>query len=151
VERGRIRPVALCVIRRGDDLLVFEGEDRVKGEVFYRPLGGGIEFGETGAEAAARELAEEIGAAVVGLAYLGTLESIFVHEGRPGHEIAMIYETAFADPGFYDREAIDIAEGDRVENTAIWRPLSAFRAGRLRLYPEGLLDLLAGPGTAPGR
>ena len=48
-----IRPIALAVPRRGDDLLVFEGHDPTKGQTFYRPLGGGIDFGET-AEAAVR-------------------------------------------------------------------------------------------------
>lgn len=42
-----IRPIALAIPRRGDDLLVFEYHDRSKGETFCRPLGGGIEFGET--------------------------------------------------------------------------------------------------------
>ena len=37
----------------------------MKGQIFYRPLGGVIEFGERGAETVARELKEEIGADVL--------------------------------------------------------------------------------------
>jgi hypothetical protein len=44
---NEIRPVALCVFRNNDGILVFEGYDDVKGETFYRPPGGGIEFGES--------------------------------------------------------------------------------------------------------
>jgi 8-oxo-dGTP pyrophosphatase MutT (NUDIX family) len=83
----RIRALAVCVVRRGEEILVFEGHDPVKGETFYRALGGGIEFGETGAKAAARELEEELGTRPRDLRYLATLENIFVFDGEPGHEI----------------------------------------------------------------
>lgn len=143
---GRIRPIALCVLRRGDAILVFEGHDPVRGETFYRPLGGGIEFGETGAAAVARELREEIGADLVGLRPLGTLESIFTHRGRRWHELVLLYEGAFADPALYDRDTFLVDEGDPPV-TASWQPIADFRAGRRTLYPDGLLDLLDQPGT----
>ncbi len=41
-----IRALAIGVIRRGDELLVYEGHDASKNKTFYRPLGGGIDFGE---------------------------------------------------------------------------------------------------------
>lgn len=41
-----IRPLAICVFRHAGRILVAEGTDEVKGETFYRPLGGAIEFGE---------------------------------------------------------------------------------------------------------
>lgn len=41
-----IRPIAVAVPRRGEDLLVFEYHDSTKDETFHRPLGGGIDFGE---------------------------------------------------------------------------------------------------------
>ena len=47
---GQIRPLALGVVWRGAEILVFEGYDHVKDETFYRLLGGGIEFGERGHE-----------------------------------------------------------------------------------------------------
>ena len=44
--KNNIRPIAVCVVRNNDNILVFEGYDPVKKETFYRPLGGAIEFGE---------------------------------------------------------------------------------------------------------
>ncbi len=41
-------------------MLVFEGFDQVKNKSFFRPLGGGIKFGESGAEALQREIKEEM-------------------------------------------------------------------------------------------
>ena len=97
----RIRALAICIFRRGNDILVIEAVDSVKGETFYRPLGGGIEFGETSAAAAAREVREEVGAEISELRYLGTLENLFIYEGTPGHEIVQVHEGRFVDGAFY--------------------------------------------------
>jgi len=59
-KKKRVRPLAICVVRRGDEILVSEGYDASKQQRYYRPLGGAIDFGETGQAAAARELQEEI-------------------------------------------------------------------------------------------
>ena len=53
-----IRPLAICLFSRGDQILVAEGFDPVKDETFYRPLGGAIEFGERAVQTLARELSE---------------------------------------------------------------------------------------------
>jgi len=47
--------VAICIFRRGREILVVEGWDAIKGRNFYRPLGGEIQYGETSAGAVVRE------------------------------------------------------------------------------------------------
>jgi 8-oxo-dGTP pyrophosphatase MutT (NUDIX family) len=124
-------------VRDADRLLVYAGYDAVKDETFYRPLGGGIEFGERGADAVARELHEELGATAGDVRFLGVLENVFTYVGEPGHEIALMYEVTLAEP---------VAHGTRVlddDAEAVWVPLSAFREGGSPLYPDGLLELLA--------
>jgi ADP-ribose pyrophosphatase YjhB (NUDIX family) len=138
-----IRPLALAVIRRGDDLLVFEGHDRTKNETFYRPLGGGIEFGERAVDALRRELREELAAELAGIALLGVLENLFTAFGRPGHEIVFLYAADLLDPTLYERDHVGHVLDDGSPVT--WQPLRRFTGqnGTAPLYPHGLADLLA--------
>jgi len=142
-REGKIRPLAIGIIMHEGRLFVFEGHDPVKNEIFYRPPGGGIEFGERGHEALEREFYEEFGAAIAGVRYLGALENIFTCNGKPGHEIVLCYETKFADPAFYRQETVAGHEDDSQPFHAMWKTLTDFREGRAILYPDGLLDLLA--------
>lgn len=138
----RIRPLALCVIWRGDEVLVAEGVDPTTDRRFYRPLGGGIEFGERGDAAAIRELREELGAAVTDLRYLGTLENIFRYNGTRGHEIVRLYEARFADDAWYARDELTGGEDDGTPIRAVWKSIAFFDEGHAPLYPDGLLELL---------
>ena len=137
----QIRVIALALVREADRILVSEAFDSVKRETFYRLLGGGVEFGETGRRAVTRELDEELGAQLEDVSYVATLENIFVYEGQPGHEIALIYEAAFRDRALYARDEWEIVdEGERVR--VLWKSLDDFRAGA-KLYPDGLLVLVS--------
>lgn len=142
MKKRRIRPLAICVFRRGDRILVSENYDPASGETFYRPLGGGIEFGERSIEAARREIREELGAEVRGLRLLGVLENIFTFDGRPGHEVVFVFDAAFVDPSFYERRELTGYEGGDEPFTVVWKRLSDFGPGAPPLYPDDLLDLL---------
>ena len=144
-KKKRVRPLAICVFRSRDRILVMEGYDSIKQEHFYRPLGGGIEFGESGAETICRELMEEIHVEVnrPSLRYLGALENIFTFNGKPGHEIVLIYDGALMDPGLYDQAAIVGKEADGEEFSAVWKSIGEFGVGKSILYPTGLLEMLA--------
>lgn len=139
----RIRPLAICVFRHHDRILVAEGYDPVKKEVFYRPLGGGIEFGEYSEQTIHREVWEEIGAEVRDLKYLGTLENVFVFNGTPGHEIVQVYDGVLQDAGLYEQPMIEGQEGN-IDATfqAVWKRVDEFGAGKSILYPTGLLKML---------
>jgi ADP-ribose pyrophosphatase YjhB (NUDIX family) len=142
-----IRPLALAVIRRGDSLLVFEGHDDFKDETFYRPLGGGVEFGESSKDALRREFGEELGAEIEVGERLDVLENVFTWQDRTGHEIAFIYEAVFVDPSFYERDEMKIIDEPAV---ARWVDVADFRDGSKILYPDRLVELLSadqGPGS----
>jgi len=140
--RGLVRAIAIGVIRDRDRLFVAEGRDVVTGETFYRPLGGSIEFGETGAEAVRREFVEESDRAVTQPTYIGTLENRFTNDGRPGHEIVLVYQTAFEDEAILGMDAVACREETGMPFTARWMPLDTFRNEGAPLYPDGLLELI---------
>ena len=140
---NRIRPLAICLFRHNDCILVAEGYDPVKKESFYRPLGGGIEFGEHSEQTIRREILEEIGAEVCELKYLGTLENIFVFNGTPGHEIVQVYNGSLRDTRLYEQTVIVGQEVDiNGSFRAVWKRIDEFGEGKSILYPTGLLEIL---------
>ena len=139
---NQIRPVALCVFLNNDRILVFEGHDSIKGETYYRPLGGGIEFGESGEVAVRREIFEELHSEIEGLKHVGFLENIFTFNGKPGHEIITIYDGILKESGLYDQAEIEVVEANGEIVRAMWKRLDEFGEGKSILYPAGLLELL---------
>jgi len=142
VIKGVIRPLVICVFRKGDSILVAEGYDYGKRDYYYRPIGGGIEYGEKSLAALKREVFEEIGAQIDQIKYLGTIENIFYYNGELGHEIVMVYDAGFIDESFYSRNTFEGKEDNGLVFKLKRLPLSEFENGSLRLVPDGLLDLI---------
>jgi 8-oxo-dGTP pyrophosphatase MutT (NUDIX family) len=135
---SRPRCLAVGVLRRDDGAVLLQtGYDPVKGEHFYRALGGGIEVGEPSRDAFAREIREELGAEVSEARLLGWVENIFTFEGRPGHEIVAVYEAALADRALYERDEIELADQLR-PSKAVWVRLDHDAI----VYPSGVRDLI---------
>lgn len=144
MKKKRIRPLAICVFRHRGCILVNQGYDSVKDQYFYRPLGGGIEFGETSMDTVCRELMEELNVEVEreSLAYLGTVENIFTFNGKSYHEVILIYDGALKDVGLYDQAVIVGNEANGEEIRAEWKRITDFGDGKSILYPTGLLEML---------
>jgi 8-oxo-dGTP pyrophosphatase MutT (NUDIX family) len=139
---NQIRPVALCVFRNNDRILVFEGFEKLKNETFYRPLGGGIEFGEKAEDTVRRELKEEIDVDVADLKYLGMLENIYIFNEKPYHEVVFIYDGTLVNSGMYEQAVIVGKEANGDDLHVMWKSLAEFGEGKSILYPPGLLELL---------
>ena len=133
-----IRVAAICVFLHDEKILVKEFSD--DGKIFYRPLGGGVEFGEHSADTVAREIKEEIGAAITLLEFLGVIEEITEFQGKPVHEIVFVYNARFVEPGLYNK-TIHGKDGPHPIK-AVWKNISFFRENSDVLYPKGLLELL---------
>ena len=138
------RPCAFVVLRSGDRYLVSEMADGLIG-TFYRPPGGGIEFGEHSRDTVVRELREEFDLVVDRdeLTLLGVAENAFQFRGEPHHEICFIYEASVEDgvlDGLDGIEVPDLAPGD-VEVAKV-----VGRSELLELeplYPTGVREMLA--------
>jgi 8-oxo-dGTP pyrophosphatase MutT (NUDIX family) len=137
----QIRVIALGLIKRADEkILVEKGYDSVKQEIFYRPLGGGIEFGETGAEALQREFIEEIGKDITVTHLIDSIENIFEFEGQPGHQIMLLYEASFTDPADYGMthfQRLDIKD-----TQACWISLAEIEQEGAMLHPWQIKKLI---------
>ena len=139
---NQIRPIALCIFRHQDRILVFEGYDRAKEKIFYRPLGGGIEFGEKSEDAVRRELREELDVEIRDLKFLGTLENIFTFNDGSYHEVALVYDGTLNEERLYDQALLLGKEANGEDIRAMWKSLKEFDTGESVLYPQGLLELL---------
>lgn len=133
----QIRPLATAVLRLGNKILAMECFDSVKQQVFYRLLGGGIEFGEKAEETVVREFQEELGLQVKITKRLGVEENIFTYEGKEGHEIVFFFEAEFINPADYLREFY-LQEKELKKNRVVWVDL----ADDMRIYPEGFREFI---------
>lgn len=138
---GYLRVKAVCVFSNEDRILAIDGHDATKGQSFWVPVGGRVEFGETSRDAIVREIEEELSAEVTDLRLLGVLENIFTFDGDDGHEIVFIYDAKFIEPSMYRKGQVNGIEENQ-SFTAHWIDPNAPTDGR-PLYPDGLAELLA--------
>jgi len=125
-----------------DRILLSRGADPASGEQFYRPLGGGVEFGERAAIALGREITEERGGTIEDFHLLGVLENLFEYGGRLKHEIVFVFDARFSNPSWYRRAELPVTEPDTGWEAARWISIKALSSGPERLVPDGLLSLL---------
>ena len=72
------------------------------------------------------------------------MEATFEYDGRPGHEIVLLYEGVFVDPALYRQDEMQAHEHDGSPLRVLWKSLDSFDSERAPLYPEGLIELLRG-------
>ena len=137
-----VRAIAICVFRNQGRILALEITDPSTGERFYRPAGGGVEFGEYSQDALRREMREELGVEIEAPVLLGVLENIFFYNGRPGHEIAFVYDAQFVDRQLYQQSHFKVTEDSGDEFKLVWLELSACGPQSSPVYPDGLIELL---------
>lgn len=138
-----IRPISLALIKNENgQYLYHQGRDKVKNETFYRPLGGGIDFGERAEATLKREMLEELNEEVIIHKQLGTFENIFKYEQRFGHEIVILFLAEFTNRNVYEKKELEIHEHNGLISTAVWRSLEEIKQEKAHLYPIGLEELI---------
>ncbi len=139
-----IRPLSLGLLeskKESGKFLFHKAFDSVKNEVFYRPLGGGIEFKESSKKALVREFQEEIDTEIVVCKLLETFENIFSYEGNDGHEIVFLYKIELSSEEDH-RDQYDIIENGKMIGHGVWMSLSEIRRDNARVYPLGIEKFL---------
>lgn len=133
-----IKTKALCIFRYQDKVLLSQGYDPSKDEIYFRPIGGGIEFGETSTQAIAREVLEEIQQQICKTKLLGVLENLFTFDGQPGHEIVFVYEAEFIDSHIYKQHHIQGCETNGHTYIAQWLSREQNALNQYPVYPKGI-------------
>ena len=138
-----IRPIALALINNSQNQYLYhQGKDSFTNEVFYRPLGGGIDFGETASACLMREMVEELNEEITLNNYLITLENIFTYDNKAAHEIALVYKAEFNNRSVYEKHSLAIHEHNGRTAKAVWRSLDEIKKEGAHLYPIGLEELI---------
>ncbi len=133
-----IRAKVIGIAKHADCLLVCEvlnDHGQLKG---WCPLGGGIEFGETGEHALKREIKEELGCGIVISGEPFICENIFEHNGCKGHEIIVAFPIRFDDAQIYSKKRFQIHESRGSMHWVEWVEMERFRSGKAILFPPAL-------------
>ena len=132
-----IRPIVLGIARKNDKILVQECFDEKENKLFYRALGGGIEFCEKSQEALKREFLEELGVEIEVGEYLGISENIFEYNGRRGPELVLMYNVIIKDEEYKESYTISDDNGK-----ALWIDIEDFIQNKRILYPKEIFEYL---------
>ncbi len=135
-----VRPLAIGLVEHNDTMLLMRVDDSAGQLKGWRPLGGGIEFGETAEQAVRREFQEEIGQDLSDLTRIAVMENLYEFNGAPGHEIVFVFRCTFADANANGRAFSHIEDG-QVVAALDWVPRARLGPSE-PLFPDGLLDHL---------
>lgn len=137
-----IRPVALCLFEHEGRLLLQEFLNRSTGQFFYRPFGGGLEFGERAEAAVRREILEELGAEISAPELLQIIEDLHDLGDGPRHNLVFLFRARLLDERLTSLPEFRMVDSC-AEHRAIWQPIEWLQNGRIALHPPELRERLA--------
>jgi ADP-ribose pyrophosphatase YjhB (NUDIX family) len=136
-----IRPISICLLRKGNRILVNRTFDSIKKDYYWRPLGGGIEFGEHSRDAIVREIREETSNELTNVHLLEIIENTFQLDGSAHHEIVFVYDAEFVNQSLYEQDEVQCYEQRTF--IAYWKTMEEINQLGDRLVPDGLSTLIA--------
>jgi len=130
----KIKVKAMCLFNHEGRTLAARGRDDKKNQIFFRLIGGSVDFGEKAEEGVRREVREELGCEIENLEFVDVVENIFEYNGIPGHEVVFLYKGDLSNKALYEQEKIHIIE-PYSEFDAEWVPIEDIKSGKTVLYP----------------
>lgn len=141
VAMPTIRPTALCLFEHEGRLLLQEFVNRRTGQLFYRPFGGGVEFGERAASAVRREILEELGAEITTPELLAVIEDLHDLGEGPRHNLIFLFRARLLDEALTRVPEFRMID-NQSEHRAVWHPIGPLQRGEIVLHPPELLPRL---------
>ena len=135
-----IQNVALGLIVKNDFILTYSVQDKISDDIFFRLIGGHIEFGENSKTALVREFKEEIDQKIKIIQGLDVFENIYFYNGKKCHEFVSLFLIEFLDNKMYESECIIGHEGPSRTYEAYWLPIKDFKSNKKVLYPPEILN-----------
>ncbi|MBI4836773.1 MAG: NUDIX domain-containing protein [Candidatus Abawacabacteria bacterium] len=133
-KEERIKVKALCLFHKDGKILASRGINKITNQVFYRLLGGSLNFFETGEAGIRREIKEELHSEIDNLHFIDVVENIFTHEDWRGHELIFLYSGDLVRQELYAQQMIHIVE-DTYEFEAEWIAIIEILSGARTLFP----------------
>lgn len=130
----KIKVKTLCLFHKDGKILASRGLNKVTNQVFYRLLGGGLDFFEKGEAGIRREIQEELHSEIENLQFIDVIENIFSHEDWRGHEIIFLYSGDLARKELYEQQVITIEE-ETYQFEAEWIAVSDVLNKKKILFP----------------
>ena len=138
---GTIRGKSIVIFWHNNKFLFTVCVEESTNNMFYIPVGGGVEFGEHSSEAARREVMEELGEEIENLVLLDTLENIFTYNGIKEHEIVFVYKVDLKNKNAYD--SLNANKNDTGKQIKlIWASIDEIKNSEVSIYPFRLLEIL---------
>lgn len=137
------RQAALCIFYRADAVLLTSIQD-AEGYRYHRPVGGGIEEGETPEQAVRREVMEELGLTLKTVpAPLPPIDHVWAWKLRDLHEKAWLFLVPAADyPELAAGQTPVIVEPDGEQFPTVWRPFDADPSTLPPPCPSGMMEAI---------
>lgn len=135
------RVTLICLFYWENKILVYENYDKESDEMFYRCIGGGLDFGESLEKGLRREVLEEIGYGIEQIVPIGVANEVKDWKGKRHHAVYLIYDARFSERTAYTTEPFMINDNGK-DIPAQWIPLEEFRSGEKVLHPFGLMSYL---------
>ena len=137
-----IQSVSLGLICREEKILCYHVKDKISKDIFFRLIGGHIDFGESADLALEREFKEEVNQDIKIIEKLDVFENIYFYNGNNCHEFVSLFLVDFLDPDMYKINCIKGSEGPDRTYEANWYHVNDFKKGEKTLYPPRILNYI---------
>ncbi len=130
------------MISRDDRILSYHVKDKISRDIFFRLIGGHIDFGESADIALRREFKEEINQDIKIIKKLDVFENIYFYNGNNCHEFVSLFLVDFLDKEMYKLNCIKGNESPYRTYEAKWYPIKDFKGKDKPLYPPRILNYI---------